>query len=50
MVPECRHIKTSGGKSGSTAAHPRLVGQPCCYFETHLSTHGIRNAPMKLNP
>ncbi len=30
MVPECRHIKTSGGKCGS----PALRSQPYCYFHT----------------
>ena len=34
MVPECRHIKTSGGKCGSHAPFPRLVGQPYCYFHS----------------
>ena len=32
MVPECRHIKTSGGKCGS----PALRGQPYCYFHSRL--------------
>jgi hypothetical protein len=33
MIPECHHIKTSGGKCGSPAPLPRLVGQPCCHFD-----------------
>ena len=32
MTPECRHIKTSGGKCGS----PALRGQPYCYFHSRL--------------
>src|SRR5271163_3580077 len=32
MVPECRHIKTSGGKCGS----PALRGKPYCYFHSRL--------------
>ena len=30
MVPECRHIKTSGGKCGS----PALRGKTWCYFHS----------------
>ena len=36
MVPECHHIKTSGGKCGSPAPLPRLVDQPYCYFHSRL--------------
>ena len=32
MVPECRHIKTSGGKCGS----PALRGKPYCYYHSRL--------------
>jgi hypothetical protein len=32
MAPECRYIKTSGGKCGS----PALRGQPYCYFHSRL--------------
>jgi hypothetical protein len=32
VTPECRHIKTSGGKCGS----PALRGQPYCYFHSRL--------------
>src|SRR5271156_591111 len=32
MVPECRHIKTSGGKCGS----PALRGRPYCYYHSRL--------------
>ncbi len=32
MIPECHHIKTSGGKCGS----PALRGQSYCYFHSRL--------------
>ena len=32
MVPECRHIKTSGGKCGS----PALRVKPYCYYHSRL--------------
>ncbi len=33
MVPECHHIKTSGGKCGSPAPLTRWVGRPYCHFD-----------------
>lgn len=38
MVPECRHIKTSGGKCGS----PALRDKPYCYFHTRLRERAAR--------
>ena len=38
MTPECRHIKTSGGKCGS----PALRGQPFCYFHSRLRERTAR--------
>jgi hypothetical protein len=38
MFPECRHIKTSGGKCGS----PALRGQPFCYFHSRLRERTAR--------
>ena len=38
MFPECRHIKTSGGKCGS----PALRGQPFCYFHSRLRERTTR--------
>ena len=38
MVPECRHIKTSGGKCGS----PALRGKPYCYFHSRLKQRAAR--------
>jgi hypothetical protein len=38
MVPECRHIKTSGGKCGS----PALRGKPYCYFHARLKERAAR--------
>lgn len=32
MIPECRHIQTSGGKCGS----PALRGESYCYFHSPL--------------
>jgi hypothetical protein len=40
MVPECRHIKTSGGKCGS----PALRGKPYCYFHSRLRERAARPA------
>ena len=40
MVPECRHIKTSGGKCGS----PALRGKPYCYFHARLRERAARPA------
>jgi hypothetical protein len=40
MVPECRHIKTSGGKCGS----PALRGKPYCYFHVRLKQRAARPA------
>jgi hypothetical protein len=40
MVPECRHIKTSGGKCGS----PALRGKPYCYFHARLKQRAARIA------
>jgi hypothetical protein len=40
MVPECRHIKTSGGKCGS----PALRGKPYCYFHARLKQRAARPA------
>lgn len=40
MVPECRHIKTSGGKCGS----PALRGKPYCYFHSRLKERAARPA------
>src|SRR5271163_3096415 len=40
MVPECRHIKTSGGKCGS----PALRGKPYCYFHSRLKQRATRPA------
>ena len=40
MVPECRHIKTSGGKCGS----PALRGKPYCYFHSRLKQRAARPA------
>ncbi len=39
MGPECRHIKTSGGKCGS----PALRGQPYCYFHARLRERAARS-------
>jgi hypothetical protein len=37
MTPECRHIKTSGGKCGSPAPLSLLWGgQPYCYFHSRM--------------
>jgi hypothetical protein len=41
MAPECRHIKTSGGKCGS----PALRGQPYCYFHARLRERAARQQP-----
>ena len=38
MFPECRHIKTSGGKCGS----PALRGQPFCYLHSRLRERTAR--------
>ena len=40
MTPECRHIKTSGGKCGS----PALRGQPYCYFHSRLRERATQAA------
>ena len=40
MVPECRHIKTSGGKCGS----PALRGKPYCYFHSRLKERTARTS------
>ena len=40
MVPECRHIKTSGGKCGS----PALRGKPYCYFHSRLKQSVVRTS------
>ena len=37
MTPECRHIKTSGGKCGSPA-----LRQPFCYFHSRLRERTAR--------
>ena len=37
MVPECRHIKTSGGKCCS----PALRGQSFCYFHARLKQRAV---------
>jgi hypothetical protein len=37
MTPECRHVKTSGGKCGS----PALRGQPYCYFHSRLKQRAV---------
>jgi len=41
MTPECRHIKTSGGKCGS----PALRGQPYCYFHSRLRERATKPEP-----
>jgi hypothetical protein len=40
MVPECRHIKTSGGKCGS----PALRGKPYCYYHSRARERAARPA------
>jgi hypothetical protein len=45
MVPECRHIKTSGGKCGS----PALRGQPYCYFHSRQRVRATQQQPSALS-
>jgi hypothetical protein len=46
MVPECRHIKTSGGKCGS----PALRGQPYCYFHSRLKERTAQSNFFRTTP
>ena len=46
MVPECRHIKTSGGKCGS----PALRGQSFCYFHSRLKQRAAEPEPTFILP
>ena len=46
MTPECRHIKTSGGKCGS----PALRGQPYCYFHSRLKERTAASRPRRHLP
>jgi hypothetical protein len=46
MVPECRHIKTSGGKCGS----PALRGQPYCYFHSRLKERAAQSNFFRTTP
>jgi hypothetical protein len=46
MTPECRHIKTSGGKCGS----PALRGQPYCYFHARLPNGGSNPRATRQEP
>jgi hypothetical protein len=45
MAPECRHIKTSGGKCGS----PALRDQPYCYFHSRQRERAACQQPSSLS-